>query len=179
MHAKSIARDYNTGFADLSRRRKPLLQIVQRHRPPACNCSSADDSRTSHLQSTTSSQAQIKCSLYPPCFPTTIIINTTNVVAERTRTFLSLSLCLSVSRFSCTAYCKTHSIRSSTPSDPAPSPPSVESFGPQGKRGRFGRLRKCAVPRRCILCPFDLFEGVFFYVMNKKRNESLPYLFVR
>lgn len=30
-------------------------------------------SRTSHLQSTTSSQAQIKCSLYPPCFPTTII----------------------------------------------------------------------------------------------------------
>jgi hypothetical protein len=26
-------------------------------------------SHTSYLQSTTSSQAQIKCSLYPPCFP--------------------------------------------------------------------------------------------------------------
>lgn len=47
-----------------------FVRRVQRDRQSSCNCSPTN--RTSYLQSTTSSQAQIKCSLYPPCFPTTI-----------------------------------------------------------------------------------------------------------
>lgn len=41
--------------------------------------------RTSYLQSTTSSQAQIKCSLYPPCFPTTTISIVTNTITTTPR----------------------------------------------------------------------------------------------
>lgn len=100
----------------------------------------------------------------------------------RTRRVLFLLLSLSVSRFSCTAYCKTLSIRPSAPSGPHPLLPPfslpVESLDPRVNEVDLVGYEN--VPRRAdALFALSTFSGVFFYVANKKVNRFFSYLFDR
>lgn len=103
-------------------------------------------SRTSHLQSTTSSQAQIKCSLYPPCFPTTITNHHHRHHHQRRGCRCRCdtgSACSRSSRF--TVASRIVRVRPSLCRGPRILRPPL---GPRGERGRFERLRKRVAPRR-------------------------------
>lgn len=117
-------------------------------------------SHTSHLQSTTSSQAQIKCSLYPPCFPTTITNHHHRHHHQRCgcrcRTDSACILAVHGLQLRHT-HCASKTLSLSGPSHPR---------GPLSNRRTPGttevELRKCAAPHRAdvlsaLIRPFQIF----------------------